>query len=129
MSARPKHDLLHAAAQLSRLVKICGVFGSDHDGERAAAAAMADKIVRDLGCTWSDIISPKPNQLVLPDTRVSDKHPPLGLSAELALLRANLDLLTPWERRFVFDLGRFRRLSPKQRTVVARLVLKVRQAA
>jgi hypothetical protein len=126
MSARPKHDLLHAAAQLSRLVKICGVFGSDHGGERAAAAAMADKLVRDLGLTWPDVINLKPNQPMLPDTR---KAAPSGIRSDLALLRANLDLLNPWERGFVFNLGRFRRLSPKQRAVVDRLILKVRRAA
>jgi hypothetical protein len=38
-----------------RLVKLCGMFGSEHDGERAAAALKADELVRGLGLTWSDI--------------------------------------------------------------------------
>jgi hypothetical protein len=41
-----------------RLARICGMFGSAHVGERANAAAMADKILHDLGVTWSDIIIP-----------------------------------------------------------------------
>jgi hypothetical protein len=29
----------------NRLAKICGMFGSAHDGERAAAAALADGLI------------------------------------------------------------------------------------
>ena len=39
-----------------RLAKLCGMFVSDHDGERAAAAAMADALVREHGLTWRDVI-------------------------------------------------------------------------
>jgi hypothetical protein len=39
-----------------RLQKLCGLFGSQHDGERAAAAALADKLVRAAGLTWGDVI-------------------------------------------------------------------------
>jgi hypothetical protein len=39
-----------------RLAKLCGMFGSEHDGERAAAALKANEFVRDLGLTWSDIV-------------------------------------------------------------------------
>src|SRR3954447_25982978 len=39
-----------------RLQKLCGLFGSQHDGERAAAAALADKLVRSTGLTWRDVI-------------------------------------------------------------------------
>jgi hypothetical protein len=38
-----------------RLAKLCGLFSSEHDGERATAAAMADKLIRDLGLTWLDV--------------------------------------------------------------------------
>jgi hypothetical protein len=31
-----------------KLAKLCGLFSSDHDGERASAAAMADKMLVDL---------------------------------------------------------------------------------
>jgi len=39
-----------------RLTKLCGMFGSDHDGERAAAALKADQLVRQHGLTWHDVI-------------------------------------------------------------------------
>lgn len=42
------------AAQ-TRLRKICGLLGSDHDGERAAAAAKATALLREAGKTWADI--------------------------------------------------------------------------
>ena len=38
------------------LVKIAGMFGSDHAGERAAAAKLADDHVKRLGMTWGDVI-------------------------------------------------------------------------
>ena len=39
-----------------RLAKLCGMLGSAHDGERAAAAALADALVREAGLTWRDVI-------------------------------------------------------------------------
>jgi hypothetical protein len=41
-----------------RLAKLCGLFGSHHDGERASAARKADELVRELGLTWRDIVMP-----------------------------------------------------------------------
>jgi hypothetical protein len=38
------------------LAKICGMFGSDHGGERAAAARLADQHVKRLGLSWHDVI-------------------------------------------------------------------------
>jgi hypothetical protein len=38
------------------LGKLCGMFGSEHDGERAAAARLADRHVKRLGLEWRDVI-------------------------------------------------------------------------
>jgi hypothetical protein len=38
------------------LVKICNMFSSSHDGERAAAARLADQHIRRLGLSWGDVI-------------------------------------------------------------------------
>jgi hypothetical protein len=43
---------------VDRLRKLCGMLGSVHDGERAAAAANADALVRSLGLSWAEIIAP-----------------------------------------------------------------------
>ena len=42
-----------------KLAKVCGLFGSDHDGERASAAAQADRLVRQAGLSWQQILLPK----------------------------------------------------------------------
>lgn len=44
-------------AAADRLRKLCGMLGSEHDGERATAAAKADEFVRSLGLTWADVIA------------------------------------------------------------------------
>ena len=51
---------MSAAAILDRdrLVKLCGMFGSDHPGERANAAAAADKMIRDAGMRWPEVLLP-----------------------------------------------------------------------
>ena len=46
---------------VDRLVKLCGMLGSAHDGERAAAALKADTLVRGHGLRWPDVIRP-PNE-------------------------------------------------------------------
>jgi hypothetical protein len=38
------------------LTKLCGMFGSDHDGERAAAARLADQHIKRLGLSWHEVI-------------------------------------------------------------------------
>jgi hypothetical protein len=43
-----------------RLSKICGLFSSAHDGERASAAAKADAMVRAAGLTWAQVINVPP---------------------------------------------------------------------
>jgi hypothetical protein len=44
------------AIDADRLIKLLGMLGSRHDGERASAALMADRLVREHGLTWSDVI-------------------------------------------------------------------------
>jgi hypothetical protein len=39
------------------LAKLCGMVGSDHAGERAAAALKADQLARAPSPTWRDIIA------------------------------------------------------------------------
>ena len=43
----------------AKLAKLCGMLGSDHVGERAAAAAKADELVRRHGLTWPQVIIPE----------------------------------------------------------------------
>jgi hypothetical protein len=43
-----------------RLAKLLGMCGSAHAGERAAAAAKADQLVRSLNLTWHEVIMAPP---------------------------------------------------------------------
>jgi len=40
---------------LSRLRKVCGLLGSEHEGERAAAAKKATEILKAGRMTWADV--------------------------------------------------------------------------
>lgn len=42
--------------QRARLVKICGRLGSDHDGERAAAALLASRLLTEAGLDWERVL-------------------------------------------------------------------------
>jgi hypothetical protein len=51
-----------ALVDLQRLARVCGLFGSDHDGEALAAARQAEKIRKKLGLTWDELLVPSPRQ-------------------------------------------------------------------
>jgi hypothetical protein len=55
--------------QRERLVKLLGLLGSNHDGERATAGRMAHELVRRSGLTWYDIA------LASPAARDGELHP------------------------------------------------------
>ncbi len=40
------------------LAKVCGMFGSDQAGERAAAAAKAHALLRNHGLSWRQLLEP-----------------------------------------------------------------------
>jgi hypothetical protein len=42
---------------LQRLLKVMGMLGSIHTGERAAAAWQVSRMVRQSGLSWSDLLS------------------------------------------------------------------------
>jgi len=104
-----------------RLVKLCGMFGSDHDGDPAAAAAAADRLIRDAGLRWSDVILPALA------ARPSPRSYTAAEAVEFVLNR--WDLLNDWEIGFAEGIQRQRTpLSRKQREILDRLVEKVRRA-
>lgn len=43
------------ALTLARFRKVCGLLGSEHEGERAAAAVMATRFLKNNGKTWADV--------------------------------------------------------------------------
>jgi hypothetical protein len=109
-----------------RLAKLCGMFGSAHLGERAAAAKLADRLVRDSGLTWHDVVAGPANRRLRGSQEAPRQaRPPATVEAKLALLRAHFDFLTTWERHFVVAVREFKSPSLKQLKVIERLVEKV----
>jgi hypothetical protein len=96
MTARAQLDS-HSA---DRLRKLCGMLGSQHDGERAAAAAKADAFVRSLGLSWGDVIGPP----IIPEQPVR--------------IRAWRSADTDWQRMASFCHNRQWLLRPKDREFV-----------
>ena len=95
-----------------RLALICGMFGSHHDGERAAAASKAHGILQELGVTWEQI-------LVLPESTAEMAE----VRRKARTLLKHADLFSDFEIKFLNNLRRYTRsLSQKQRDLLARLV-------
>ena len=89
----------------ARLTKLLGMIGSAHDGEALNAARLADKLVREAGLTWANVIG------------TANASPATDLCA---VARACIEIpqsgvrLTFYERRFLTDLPRFRHPTEKQ---------------
>ncbi len=98
----------------SKLAKVCGRFGSSFDGERATAAAMADRMIRNAGLTWDDVI------LQHFDEPVSD-------DARIRFCAEHTYLLTAWEVGFVASIGRRSFLTAKQTNVLDAIYRKVQR--
>lgn len=104
-------------SERTRLAKLLGMLGSDHDGERAAAALAASRFVRARGVTWPQVLRPPAVEKPLPE---------LGAWRQTAArCLERRDLLRPWEIRFLSDLPGFRRLSVKQRYVLQEIAERV----
>src|SRR5215469_3501034 len=112
-----------AVLDRERLVKLCGMFGSDHAGERANAAAAADRLIRAVGMRWLDVILP-----ALPSpARDQDRIDTVADAIRFMLLHD--EVLTSWESDFIRSVAaQGHRLSPKQIAIVERLFAKVRRA-
>src|SRR4051794_19698248 len=108
-----------ALVDLHRLARICGLFGSDHDGEALAAARQAEKIRQKVGLTWEE--------LLVPSIRQRAKDPP---PEELADWRwachfclERSQWLRRWELEFVATVARYTKPpSAKQLTILQRFV-------
>jgi hypothetical protein len=110
-----------------KLVKTLGMLGSEHDGEIAAAGRAADKLVREAGLRWPDIVAP-----ALPPPRQASNgwRDPEHL---LAIVLDNAEFLSEWEFNFVTSIRQHRQrrrpLSSKQFKVLEQIFDKVRQTA
>jgi hypothetical protein len=89
---------------LERLIKLLGMLGSAHDGERAAAGRKADELLRRYGLTWSDIL------LVAAASSAPPPEPdqPMSWREKCAACKARQHHLNERERAFVSSLARWR---------------------
>jgi hypothetical protein len=93
---------------LDRLVKLLGMLGSAHDGERAAAGLKAHELVRRHGLTWSDILLAAPAS-----------PPRRGWRDKLTACQAHQHCLSSRERAFVLFAGAVARHPDRKAISVA----------
>jgi hypothetical protein len=107
----------------TRFIGICGRLGSDHDGERASAAAMATRELRAANLTWADVLVDPGQAQAEPVSRPDNvspfrRHDPAR--DMLADLLDVIDQLTPARQDFVHGCrSQASPLSDKQRQIVS----------
>ncbi len=97
---------------LTRLVGVLGMLGSDHVGERAAAALAASRMVRNAGLTWGELLQPRLDGPGPPPP--PPPPPPPGWHEMVTHCQAHPDQLTQWENDFLRTLARRGTASHKQ---------------
>jgi hypothetical protein len=104
---------------IEKLARVLGMLGSNNSNEVLVAAAQAERLRREAGLTWQDVLSPPP---LAPQTVVQ-------VDDAIDVVFGRVDLLSEWERRFVGSISRARYpLSDRQVEVLGRIVEKVRRA-
>jgi hypothetical protein len=96
-------------ADRQRLSRVLALLDSPVEGERHAALAAATRVLTSRGVAWRELLD-------VDD--VPDLDEARGL---LRRLLQRLDALDAWQRRFVLDVARVPRLSPRQRAKVQEL--------
>lgn len=116
------------SALVDRLIKLCGMSGNEYEGERANAAALADRIVSDAGLTWVEVI--KTSQLdCLPNNGVQIWREPETLSEQTTTCLAWSECLSDYERDFCRSIAGKESLTQKQWALLERLTDKAREYA
>lgn len=101
-------------ALLDRLSKIMGMLGSDHDGERSAAAWQASKLLREAKLTWRDVIGTTTCPMCKPSASFGWRR--------LAARCLEVGGVTSWERDFLNSLlSKSYPLTPKQAAVLNKI--------
>lgn len=112
-----------------KLVKVLRMFGSDHDGEVAAAARRAHSIMVTHSLDWDDLIV-RPGQRAQAKPRSGKPtQAPASDADEIDMIRRCMTLptcLTAWENNFIGSISEsiveWGSLTPKQRAILDRIV-------
>jgi hypothetical protein len=105
-----------------RLAKLLGMLGSDHPGERDAAALAAHRFIQSRGLTWQDVLQSE----AAPHANYNTVQP--WRETVAACLRQP-GSLRQWEGGFLRSLTGFARISPKQRAVLNQIAERVLRRA
>ncbi|TDH57991.1 hypothetical protein E2C06_34945 [Dankookia rubra] len=83
----------------TKLARLCGLLGSEHDGERANAAAFATRTLKAAGWTWDDLVG---FAVRGSEAKAPPALPRRGLSpqGQLRWLEANSEWCSAWEAEF-----------------------------
>jgi hypothetical protein len=115
---------------LERLVKLLGMLGSDHDGERAAAAAKASELVRAHGLTWLDVIPTAPTSYRHEHTKRSNGDAGADWRTMRDFCAQRSSLLRSREQEFIDDInGWHGALTPKQSDWLIAIYTRVKKLA
>ncbi len=106
---------------VNRLAKVTARLASSFDGERANAAALASRLLADCGLSWEQLVT-RAFQAPSPTVQLPTRAPHVA-EAQWALRFPSL--LDEWEHGFLANVGRFRRLSPKQRASLDGILRKI----
>jgi hypothetical protein len=112
------------------LAKILGRLGSDFDGERAAAGAIAWRFIRERKLSWDEVLAPSLSDSGQYQSYSETPRPSRSDWRQLAkhCLEVGDDgyLITDWERGFLTNILRWwRPLTDKQWAVLNRIAVKV----
>jgi hypothetical protein len=144
---RPHRERGTDRSRSSPLVKVLGLLGSAHDGERAAAAQLASDMVRAANASWDQLLDDR--VAIAAARRLLDENE--ELREQIARLHSMVtprspapwrdsarcddavealvlweEYLTDWEREFLASpLRRHCRLTPKQIAVLTQIGVKV----
>ena len=127
-----------------RLAKFCGLLGSNHEGERAAAALKATEALQSMGLTWEDLVkaasgrttvsvrvqeAPRRPEAAQAGQPFTNPYKPVeGRHVDLCrrMIALHQGELTDWELSFLASLAagkfRFRELTPNQEASLGRIV-------
>lgn len=118
---------------LRKLAAICELFSSEHDSERATAATLANKLVRDAGFRWADIIvapTPLPLGIARPQKSKMSRQDAVRRTSISATERDRLMIdrllmrsikLKPKDREFVSTCARQQGLTSIQRKTLCEI--------
>ena len=107
------------------------MLGSDFDGERANAAFMANKLVKEAGLTWEQVIAGNLDGQRQQSNGQGPKDGPFKapptVAEKVQFIFASKMHLTAWEVQFLNDIVNYSKLSIRQEEVFDRILQKAKE--